>query len=233
MRFFCLALVFISISTGSLATTFIPVSIKKQIKESGKIVEGRVISQEAKREKGMIVSSIQLLADKWVGIQMDSDIINVHFPGGQMGDEVYKVEGSPEFELGEKVVLMLVEQDGKFWVNNLGLGKYSIRSLGKQDVLVNQIFPNHPKVGQISVDKFHRLTEWVTKKKFKERFKDKYEINKDKAQRSRVMHRNLGRSVASFEDVSRGEKESIPAIWLVFILGILGGIVRIIRRNST
>lgn len=234
MRILVLSLftpLFISLS---FATTFIPLPIKKQVKESGKVVEGSVISLESKLHNGVIISSVRLLVDKWIGLELNQTYLNVHFPGGRVENQVYKVEGTPEFELGEDVVLMLVEQDGKFWVNNLGLGKYSIKMLGERKVLVNQIFPNHPGVGQISVDKFHTLTEWVTKKKFKERYKDKYEINNERDLHSKIIQRRRGRSIASEEFASgQNEKDSVPAIWLVIVLGLMVAIVRFFRRKST
>lgn len=234
MRILVLSLfapLFISLS---FATTFIPVPIKKQVKESGKIVEGNVVSLESKLNDGVIISSVRLLVDKWIGFELKQTYLDVHFPGGRMQDQVYKVEGTPEFELGEDVVLMLVEQDGKYWVNNLGLGKYSIKMLGERKVLVNQIFPNHPGVGQISVDKFHTLTEWVIKKKFQERYKDKYEINNERDMHSKILQRRRGRSIASEESTSgHSEKDTVPAIWLVIVLGLMAAIVGFFRRKST
>lgn len=216
------------LSHSLMATTYAPVPIKKQIVESDGIVKGEVINTTYEEDdQGRIITNVFIRADKWIGVTPRDGHLNVSFPGGQMGDRVQTVHGAPRFKAGEKVVLLIKENDQEYWIQNLALGKFMIKRYGHSDVLINSVFPNHPKVGQIPLVSFYELASNIKKKKFKERFKDKYEIEAQKAVYA-PMKKN-GRSMAS---VIKEREENLSIGWLLVILGIMGGVFTFVRRKQ-
>lgn len=211
-------------------TTFLPIPIKNQIVESHGVVKGEVVSINSEEDdNGRIVTRLFLRADKWIGVVPKENHLEIYYPGGQIGDKVQLVHGSPKFEEGEKVVLLLKESNSNLWVQNLALGKFMIKKYGKVDVLINSVFPNHPKVGQIPLATFYDLVKNIKHKQFKERFKDKYELQTEK-----YAYKNLGkkgRSVASIAEAKEIE-EQFNISWLLALLGIMGGIFTFLRRKK-
>lgn len=226
-----IALVALTLSiTQAFGTTFIPVPIKKQIVESHGIVKGEVVAVNAEEdEKGRIVTRLFLRADKWIGVQPTDNHLEILYPGGQLGDRVQLIHGSPKFKPGEKVVLFLKENNKNLWVQNLALGKFMIRKYGVSDVLINSVFPNHPKVGQIPLASFYELASNIKKKDFKERFKDKYELQTEK-----YAYQNIGKSGRSIASVRKAEEaeENLNISWLIALLGIIGGVFTFVRRRQ-
>lgn len=216
----------------SHATTFTPVTIKKQISQSHGVIKGEVSLVESfKRENGEIVTKVELYTDKWIGVDTDNNLVSVYYPGGRVGDEVQLIEGSPRFELGESVVLFTKEINGQHWVQNLGLGKFSVKRVGSNYIMVNQIFPKIVNVGQLSLESFYNLTQRLKNTKFKERIKDKYELNKEKQARAHMQRSKTKRSIASVTP-SKDEAEKFEIFWLILILGALGLLFRIKVNKS-
>ncbi len=217
----------------SWATTFVPVSIKKQIKESDGFVYGEVLAVESEMENEVIHSKVTLRANKWMGLTPEEDLIEVYFPGGKVGDQVFQVHGSPKFEIGEGVVLLTKQHKNKMWVNNLGLGKYSAKKIGEKTLIINQIFPGHPAIGQIALKNFYELAEWVKKDKFQERFKDKYEINYEHQLKIKKRRRAPSRAIASDNsNINSEEHHSNEPYWLVLVLAAMGVAMGILRNRA-
>ena len=226
------------ISSHSFATSFVPVSIKNQLKESDGLVHGEVFEIVSIKKDEQIITRVTILADKWIGLEVEENFTEIYYPGGEFENQVSTIGGSPSFQIGETVVLFTKKHKGLNWVHNLGLGKYSVKRIGTRQVIVNQVFPSHPQIGQMNMKKFIGLSEWVKREKFTHRFKDKYELNLEKRVRVKVSKTKSGREIASIKGRSpqnRAEnKESsnrLPAYWLVLILGALGLIVGVIRKN--
>ncbi len=229
MQNYICIIIILGVALNSFASSFIPLTIKKQTKEAEIILVGDVINIESMEVgEGEFESKAVLLANKWMGFQPSDDrVVEVYYPGGVIGDRVHKVIGSPEFKAGESVVLMLKNDNGKFRVMNLGLGKFSLKKFGNKTVLINQIFPNYPDVSQMGIDQFFALAEWVKKEKFIERYKDKYELQKESQVNTVYKNRGRGRSIASAERESR----KVSAYWLAFILGCIALFAHIIRKK--
>lgn len=219
-----LILLFLSLAAPfANSTTFSPVSIKNQLKTSSMIVEGQVISITSELLDGEIVTKVSILPDRWMNLKLTDSLAELYYPGGKMETKALKVEGAPEFVIGEKVVVFANKFKNKNWISNLGLGKFSIKIVGETQVMVNQIFPGRPQVGQMRLDKFHELSKWVKKQNFEFRYKDKYEINAEKEAKLRLKARVKGRSIASIkEEREQVVNHKFPAYWLVLILGLLG-----------
>jgi hypothetical protein len=212
------------------ATTFVPVSIKNQIKESHGIIKGEVHTMESiELENGKIATKVEIYIDKYMNVEVNDDLAAVYFPGGTLGDIKREVEGAPKFSVGEKIVLFTKKIEERNWVQNLGLGKFSIKRVGSNYILVNQVFPQLANVGQMSLDNFLNLAQRVKSKKFVERYKDKYELSNEKQARAHV-HKKTKRSIASVEGVDSSSK--FQTFWLVFILGFLGVFFAIRRKKN-
>ena len=114
MRKLVLIVCILMISNIAFCTTFIPLPIKKQIKESDAVVKGEVILTESEMDTdGEITTKVTILADKWIGVKPQSDFVEVHYLGGKVGPRIQKVEGSPNFEIGEKIVLFTKKGQNK------------------------------------------------------------------------------------------------------------------------
>lgn len=104
-----------------------------------------------------------------------------------------------------------------------------IRKYGRSEVLINSVFPNHPKVGQIPLSSFYELAQNIKKKVFKERFKDKYEI-----QTKKYAYQDIGKVGRSISSVAKPKvvEENFNISWLLAFLGVLGAVFTFIRRRQ-
>ena len=217
-------------NTWVFATTFVPLSIKKQIQSSDGIVIGEVINTTSyEHESGRVFTRAFVKADKWMGNRVSNNHIEINYPGGKIGTQVFKVHGAPKFENGEKVVLFTKNLNGNVFVNNLGLGKFSVKNFGKSQIMVNQVFPNMPEVGQMEIESFYQLSVSIKQEKFNERFKNKYERNIEKQTSIKKVDSN-SRKIASIK--KNKEKDELATYWLVIVLGLLSIGVSILRKKS-
>lgn len=219
------------------ATVFRPMTIREQLQESSGFVYGEVLANESLRDKnGQIITKITLRANKWLGkLHPSSDKLEVYFPGGQIGSRVQKVHGAPRLVLGEKVVLLTHFNEEKNWILNLGLGKFSVKRIGTHEIIINQIFPGKPNIGQIALSDFFKMAEHVKQKKISVRFKDKYEIINDKefyAHTNYKKEERNGRKIASIKDENINSSNKLEPYWLVLILGLLGLFVAFMRKRT-
>lgn len=226
-----LALLLIFASQAGFATTFKPVSVKIQIKESQGIIEGVVERIEfLDGEDGRIETKVVIFTNKWIGVTpQEESYTEVFYPGGRIGDKEYKVEGAPKLNVGENVVLFTRTHNKKNYIQNLGLGKFSIKKYGNKKIMVNQIFPSYPNVGQMGLKQFYGLAEWVKKEKFKERFKDKFEVEQE---RKAVMSKRKKLATRSIASVIPEESNKKSIVWLILVLGLLGIVSQFLRKKE-
>lgn len=230
MRNYFFFTLLIVLSNVAFATTYVPVSIKKQIVESSGILQGEVLATSSLEDSnGRIITKVFLRADKWIGVNPVNNHLEVFFPGGKVGDRVQTVLGAPSFKNGEKVVLLLKNNNEKNWMLNLSMGKFMIKRYGVSEVLINSVFPNHPEVGQMPINSFYELAQSIKKTSFKERFKDKYEIQAQKQASTKYLIG--GRTVASVDKSSQGA-DNLNTTWLLIILGAIGGLFTILRGRK-
>lgn len=212
------------LSLSAFSSTFVPVSMKKQIRESDAFVYGKVINISSIPDANSVVTKVFIRADKWMGLELPNNHLEVYYPGGKLDDIAVKVEGTPSFKEGEKVLVFLgKDQEGRYWGRNLGVGKYSEKTYGNGKIFINEIFPNHPKMGQIPSNYFFNLARKVKAKDFIERSKDKYEIQEIRNRSRLNIEKKYGRSVASVKNQNENDSHNkISSFWLLVILAVMG-----------
>ena len=218
------------------ATSFRPQPIEQQIKESDGLFLGHYLKKKTvKLENGSLATQMYFKMTKEVGLQSEFfglDEIIVHYPGGKLGDQHSHVEGTPKFVAGEKVVLFIKNINQRYWGMNLGFGSFKMVNFGKETVLVNTIFPDLPKIGQVKWGDFELAVKSI--KGLNLRTIDSFE-------REQIVPNRLpasegqNRSLASVSEEAQNNHEApiLNIFWLVVILGIAGGIFRFSVNTST
>jgi len=117
--------------SDAAATIVIPVDDLALAESSVGIVVGRVVHIESVREvqRGRLFTLIRIVVEEAVKGEFPDGEITLRQTGGAVGDLRHWVYGSPEFLLGERVLLFLDEdRDGNLRVAHLFQGKYGISS---------------------------------------------------------------------------------------------------------
>jgi hypothetical protein len=231
---------YISLGVAS-ATTFKIQPIEQQVKESDGVFQGHYLrSKTVELEDGSLATQMMFKMSKEVGLQSDfygMDEVIVHYPGGKTAEREVRVEGVPEFVSGEKVVLFISSVDNRYWGMNLAFGTYKVINYGKEVMMVNSVFPEDPKVGQINFQQFEKIVKEIkgTSLKVVQTMQIPDASEKVENQRSPAsVTEGQNRTVASVSDQSdnHGEQPSLPIFWLIVALGITGGIFRLNNRRA-
>jgi hypothetical protein len=226
----------------SFSTVFQRQPIDQQIKEADAIMVGHYLrSQSVRLEDGSIATQMIFKMNHELGIHADhfgTDEIIIHYPGGQIDQEVMQVEGVPKFYPGEKVALMIKATPDRFWGMNLGFGTFKIINYGKDHILVNTIFPDDNKVGQIKFDEFLNKIKKIKETQLKVVKSDIPDVPQNfitsaDRQPASVGENGKKRSIASEEFQSDNiHRPQVSVLWLVIILAVMGGIYRLVKRKS-
>ena len=223
------------------ATTFKIQPIEQQIKESDGVFQGNFLrSKTVELENGSLATQMVFKMSKEVGLQSDfygMDEVIVHYPGGKTADREVRIEGVPEFVTGEKVVLFISSVDNRYWGMNLAFGTYKVINYGKEVMMVNAVFPEDPKVGQINFQHFEKVVKEIKGSSLKvvQTLQIPEDLVQGPTQRSPAsVIEGQNRTVASDSEQSDNQEEqpSLPVFWLVLALGITGGIFRLNNRRA-
>lgn len=232
----CLIVFLFSISTVS-ATTFKLQDINQQISESQGIFIGNYLkSKSIKLDNGVMATQMYFKMTKEFGIQSDlfgSDEVIVHFPGGHVGDEHVVVEGVPEFVMGEKVALLLTSVDNRYWGLNLGMGTFKVVSFGYNTILINSLFPNDSRIGQVKIEDFEKAVRILKGENLKIVSNPISEVTEPERKPASVVKgkkRSLASKNEQLENISTGPV--ISNYWLILIFALLGGLFRITRSSK-
>lgn len=143
-------------SRFGLSATFIPLSFEQQVNESYGVIKGSYVGGAFKKlPTGEVITESVFKVSKFSGIK-NHEIINknnfkIIHPGGKWQGILYHVDGSPKFEEDQEIILLLSKTAHGFIPTNLALGKYQIFTKGGNDFIKSSIFPEHPKLGNISL----------------------------------------------------------------------------------
>ncbi len=232
-------LVFI-LSYTAQATTFRVQGLEQQLSEAQGILVGHFLREQSVRlESGRIATQKIFQIEREFGLQSDflgmKEVI-VHYPGGQIGDERTVVQGVPQFIPGEKVVILTKSHNNRFWGLNLGMGTFRVINYGEKDIMVNSLFPNHPKLGQYPLSELEPLVRELKNSDLKIVSQKVYPtenmINSPERAPASVTERKI-RSIASeAEEGDNNTAGSLGTFWLLALLAFLGVSYRFIHRNS-
>lgn len=221
------SLILFGLSLNLVAATYIPTPLEDQIKESYGVVKGTYQSKVYKKNRnGDVITEVSIALDEASGLK-PGDVINkknfkITYPGGVWQGIVHKYTGSPEFKMGEEIVLLIHRGDNGFHLLNFGLGKYSLTKEDGAVYLNSSVFPKNPKISGVSYKKFQTMVE----SKFGQpltKFKGEKFVYKPTESKKNKLSRN-GRMPASVEanrePASSGNNTTM--FWLMIVLSILG-----------
>lgn len=107
------------------AITYVVPADRFEIERSSAIIAGRVLRSHVERS---LDSGLETVTDVALEEAIKGDpgsLVQIHVPGGVVGEEGSLLPGAPSFVEGERVLLFLYQrEDGSFAVNDLQLGAF-------------------------------------------------------------------------------------------------------------
>lgn len=242
MPVFLSFLIFFSVATH--ATVFLKQSVSEQLHEADGVVVGHYLrSKTIELEDGRLATQMIFKMNQELGMQSDlikMDEIIVHYPGGTKDGMSVFVDGVPKFIQGEKVTILIKNSEDRYWGLNLGMGAFRIVKYGDDSVLVNTVFPEDKKIGQIKFNEFEKILENVKGTGLRFVYSP-IEIPHDP-------EKTAVRSPASVDGVQVGKNRTIASTgkelenqesksvlemgWLALALALLGGYYQLKRRGN-
>jgi hypothetical protein len=224
--------------TSSLwGTTFKEVSMEDQMDEADGIVLGHYLkSRSVKLDDGVIATQMIFKLKKEWGLQSElfgMDEIIVHYPGGSIGDETVKIQGVPQFMMGEKVALFTKNVAGRFWGLNLGLGTFKVINYGTETLLINSIFPQDTKVSQVKLEDFERKVRRIKGSNLKIVMSPQY-FEDEEGRIPASIEEGKKRAVASTTEAedNKDEQPSPSTFWLITLLALAGALSRLLKEKD-
>lgn len=228
LRTFWLVLVCFS----SQAATFQPSSIEAQLKEADGVIIGYFLkSKSIVLDNGKVATQMMFKMNKEFGLQSDfygMDEVIIHYPGGTIDGKSTVVDGVPKFVVGEKIALLTKNVDNRYWALNLGLGTYKIINYGHEVMLINSLFPEDPKVGQMRLEDFEKTLKVVKGSHLKV-------VRNIQTPDTEAAPLRGPASVSDKKSTSSDSKEtpnSLSTLWLIGFLAFSGGLFKVIRKKG-
>ena len=129
----------ITVATGD-ATIFVPMSVEDLTRNSTAIVIGTVASVDGEEAGGKIYTLVTLTVEEDLK-GTASALLTIKEKGGIAGNRRQTVFGTPEFQVGERVLLFLTQRsDGSWRTNQMALGKFRIETTAVGTVHAVQSF---------------------------------------------------------------------------------------------
>ena len=229
-------------AVGVHATVFQMQPVTQQIKESDGIVIGHYLkSRPVHLDDGTLATQMIFKVNKEFGIQSElfgMDEVIIHYPGGQMGEQVVKVEGVPAFIPGEHVVLMIRSHEDRYWGMNLGFGTFKVVNYGNEPMIVNTLFPEDRRVGQIKLEDFEKSVRNIKGSHMKVVRSQQYPSEQDPSQSNRApasVSEGKNRAIASDTEGMDNEEDrpGFSTFWLVAFLAVLGGVFKLMQKKES
>lgn len=227
------------ISLGAMATTFRAQPIENQIQEASGLFQGNYLKKKTiQLEDGRLATQMFFKMNQEAGLQSDfygMDEVIVHYPGGSLNDKHVRVDGVPEFVPGEKVLIFIRNIENRYWGLNLGYGAFRVINYGKDVMLVNYIFPNHPQVGQVSFEHFEQLVKDIKGVNLTvvHALEQPGQTETETVQRMPASE-GQNRAIASKPEALENEeaRPNVHVFWLIAFLGLAGGLFRLNNRKT-
>ena len=226
-------------SLNSWATSFIPVSVEVQLKESDAVVYGIYKGHIFKKGQSGILTVASFQVNKIAGIK-HNELINkneilVNYPGGEWGNTVYTVHGTPSFTMGEEVILLLNKSGDGLTLHNLSLGKYNIITKDGIKKVVSSVFPTHAQFGEISFEKFDNLVFQKIGERLRVVSEDKKVVIDDSKNYKRywVKRKSISRNISSVnENNNEKQNEKNQIFWPLFVLSLMSIFSAILGKRN-
>lgn len=234
-------LFFLLLSLPIGATVFQPQPVEQQIKESDGIMIGHYLkSKSVKLDDGSVATQMIFKMNKEYGLQSDlfgMDEVIVHYPGGKMDGMEVRVDGVPKFVPGEHVVLMIKSMQDRYWGMNLGFGTFKVVNYGNETMIINTIFPEDRKVGQVKLADFEKIVRTIKGSGLKVVMAPTYPtepVDEHIIRAPASVDEGKNRSIASkTEQVENIENQPhLSVFWLVAFLAVFGGVFRLMRQKE-
>jgi len=124
------------------ATIIVPSTLEYMTETSHTIITGRVIGMQSYEddEQGMIFTNVEVEVDEVIknGDVQPGDILDIKTLGGTVGDRTIEIDMAPVFNIGDRVFLFLIYQEGSFFVHTIYYGNYTITTV-EQDGQTSEI----------------------------------------------------------------------------------------------
>jgi len=121
---------FILFSVATHATVFLKQSVPEQLQEADGVVVGHFLrSKTVELEDGRLATQMIFKMNQEMGMEsqlIKMDEIIVHYPGGTKDGVSVFVDGVPKFVLGEKVTILIMNGEYRYWGLNLGMRIFTI-----------------------------------------------------------------------------------------------------------
>lgn len=237
MRLDCKLLIILGLTFNLTcgATTFIPIPVEDQIDASDSVVWATNHGKAYKKlPNGEVVTEYNFKLQLASGLPKHKvttpNSFKVLVPGGLWQGRFYQVHGVASFKKGERALLFLKQSPHGWFVNNLSMGKFNVIEDSQGTWFKNTVFPDHPKLGLISLKKMNEMLEHKFETPLVSIDIDKY-VHKNILPKTRNKKNLSGRerqpaSVDQVQDMAETDN-SLGIIWIMLLLGTLGFIYRI------
>lgn len=220
------------------ATTFQIQTVPEQLKHSDGVFIGHYLKKKyIQLEDGKIATQMVFKMRKEFGLQSDllgMDEVLIHYPGGKWEDKIVEVDGLPDFVAGEQVVVFTKNIKNRYWGLNLGMGTYKVVRYGDDAMMVNSLFPEDRKMGQIKLDEFEKTVRSIKGGSLKVVTVPQYPIERDSEMRTPAsLQEGKNRTVAggSEEGENKTAETGFHPMWLLAFLAVMGSCFRLARQR--
>lgn len=145
----------------AFATTFIPLPLDKQVESASIGAEVVLLNMQGfKHPAGYIATEYRFKIIEATNLnpeELDDGKLVLTLPGGNHNEVTTVVDGSPRFNPGERIFLLLKKIDNKIYLSNFTLGKFNIQKIENEEYYVNEVFPNLQNVGRIKKSTMKKL----------------------------------------------------------------------------
>lgn len=214
-------------------------TIDQQLKHADGVFIGHYLTKKYVRlEDGSVATQMVFKMRKELGLQSDllgMDEVLIHYPGGKWEDKVIEVDGLPEFIPGEHVVVFTKNIKNRYWGLNLGMGTYKIVRYGKEPMMVNTLFPEDRKMGQLKLEDFEKAVRLSKGGSLKVVTVQQYPIEREREERSPASElQGKNRTVAggSEEEENKTAENGFHPMWLLAFLAFMGSCFRLARQRQ-
>jgi hypothetical protein len=232
--------VILIISFSVNASGLFPVPLDKHIKDADVILDGVFESEFKVGNSGEnYEASFKLIRSIGLSQQELQNNYLIEVKYSQAEDESGEFV---DFQKKERVVLFLKKDKGELKLLNNALSKYSVVRRGREWIMVSEVFPFHPVVGQVRVSDFVKLAEKQKLASFHKssNIDPKYFASKKKFG-SKILEasslsgrsRNIASSPYAVARKPAGASNQISILWLMVILGTLSALSRFISNKNS